>query len=94
MSTRALYALMVLFGIVAFQWAVAEETGRAAGTGATYSSFYLVSNGTPPHGLSGTPPAAEEWMDVAKNTSTEFRMANFSGLYHGSGQFMLNLSIS
>lgn len=89
MSTRALLALMVLLGTLAFQIGVAEVPGRAP---AGPSSLYLKEMTTSPHELVPSAPA-EGWVDMANNTTAEFRLAGFSGLYE-PGNFSLNLSIA
>lgn len=90
MSTRALLALMVLLGTLAFPTGVAEVPGRAP---AGPSSFYLNRTDIPPNGLVPFAPA-DGWVDLANNTTTEFRLAGFAGLYDPSGNFTLDLSIA
>jgi PKD repeat protein len=83
MSTRALLALMVLVGSLPIPNVVAQSPCRAD---PGPSVFFLRCDTGFPYVLVSEAPQ-QGWLDIANNTSVEFRIAGFSALYEPSHDF-------
>jgi len=87
MIKRALLALLVLQGLLAF----AQPAAGDAPVPWT-QQFYLATNIYEPHSLAATAPASNGSVDLGRNGSAEFVMTNVSGIYNSTdGVFRLEL---
>ena len=89
MSTRALLALMVLVGSLPIPNVVAQSPCRAD---VGPSVFFLRCDTGFPYIIVSEAPA-QGWLDIANNTSVEFRLFGFSALYEPSYDFRFEPSI-